>query len=54
MALFNKINRRIKSMQEGGQPFSGGVVMPEVDDGSIGGFNRPELRVCVNRLVEVH
>ena len=44
MALFNKINRRIKSMQEGGQPFSGGVVMPEVDDGSIGGFNRPELR----------
>ena len=31
-------------MQEGGQPFSGGVVMPEVDDGSVGGFNRPELR----------
>ena len=44
MALFNKINRRIKSMQEGGQPFGGNVVMPEVDDGSIGGFNRPELR----------
>lgn len=44
MALFNKINRRIKSMQEGGQPFSGGVVMPNVDDGSIGGFNRPELK----------
>ena len=40
MALFNNINRRIKSMQEGGRPF----VMPEVDDGSIGGFNRPELR----------
>jgi len=31
-------------MQEGGQPFGGNVVMPEVDDGSIGGFNRPELR----------
>ena len=44
MALFNKINRRIKSMQQGGQPFGGNVVMPEVDDGSIGGFNRPELR----------
>ena len=44
MALFNSINRRIKSMQEGGQPFGGNVVMPEVDDGSIGGFNRPELR----------
>ena len=44
MALFNMINRRIKSMQEGGQPFGGNVVMPNVDDGSIGGFNRPELR----------
>jgi len=31
-------------MQEGGQPFGGNVVMPQVDDGSIGGFNRPELR----------
>ena len=31
-------------MQEGGRPFGGNVVMPDVDDGSIGGFNRPELR----------